>query len=311
MMGVRDEDTVSSLAGRLARLDKQLDDKDQARIRDTAGGISLDEIVRHLFDAIDPDRVEEEAVKASGCAEPTDAQRQQARDKLVGHASNVFTGPLINLIDGIRREKEQTIDHDNLDTVLEAGWSGDTNENAEAMAKDFAAYLEEHRDEIEALSIFYSQPERRSQVTYDMIKAVLDALKTDRPRLAPLRVWRAFALLDEYKGADPVNELTALVALIRRVCGIDPRLAPYADTVRRNFQNWILKRHSGAGVKFTGEQLDWLHMVRDHIATSIHIERDDIDMAPFDAKGGLGKMHQLFGRGMDSLVEEVNGALAV
>jgi hypothetical protein len=31
MMGVRDEDTVSSLAGRLARLDKQLDDQEQAR----------------------------------------------------------------------------------------------------------------------------------------------------------------------------------------------------------------------------------------------------------------------------------------
>ncbi len=54
-----------------------------------------------------------------------------------------------------------------------------------------------------------------------MIKAVLDALKADRPKLAPLRVWRAYALLDEYKGSDPVNELTALVALIRRVCGID------------------------------------------------------------------------------------------
>lgn len=215
------------------------------------------------------------------------------------------------MIDGIRREKEQTIDHDNLDTVLEAGWSGDAKENAEAMAKDFAAYLEEHRDEIEALSIFYSQPARRSQVTYAMIKAVLDALKTDRPKLAPLRVWRAYAFLDECKGTDPVNELTALVALIRRVCGIDPKLALYADTVRRNFQNWILKRHSGAGEKFTGEQLDWLHMVRDHITTSIHIERDDLDMAPFDAKGGLGKMHQLFGANMDELINELNEALAV
>jgi type I restriction enzyme R subunit len=124
-------------------------------------------------------------------------------------------------------------------------------------------------------------------------------------------VWRAYALLDEYKGADPVNELTALVALIRRVCGIDPKLAPYADTVRRNFQNWILKRHSGAGEKFTGEQLEWLHMVRDHITSSIHIERDDIDMAPFNAKGGLGKMHQLFGSSMDDLIEELNEALAV
>jgi type I restriction enzyme, R subunit len=311
MMGMRDEDTVSSLAGRLARLDKQLDDKDQARIKETAGGVPLNEIVRRLFDAIDADRIEEEAVKASGGAEPTDAQRDQARDKLVGHAASVFTGPLINLIDGIRREKEQTIDHDNLDTVLEAGWSGDAKENAEAMAKDFAAYLEEHHDEIEALSIFYSQPARRSQVTYAMIRAALEALKTDRPKLAPLRVWRAYALLDEYKGADPVNELTALVALIRRVCGIDPKLAPYADTVRRNFQNWILKRHSGTGAKFTEEQMDWLRMVRDHISTSIHVERDDIDMAPFNAKGGLGKMHQLFGANMDELITELNEALAV
>ena len=311
MMGVRDEGTVSSLAGRLARLDKALDDKDQSRIAETAGGVHLHEIVRRLFDAIDPDRIEEEAVRAAGGAAPTDTQREQVRDKLVGHAANVFTGPLINLIDGIRREKEQTIDHDNLDTVISQGWSGDAKENAEAMAKEFADYLEEHRDEIEALTIFYSQPARRSHVTYAMIKAVLNTLKTDRPKLSPLRVWRAYALLDEYKGGDPANELTALVALIRRVCGIDPKLAPYADTVRRNFQNWILKRHSGAGEKFTGEQLEWLHMIRDHITTSIHIEREDIDMSPFDAKGGLGKMYQLFGTGMNRVIDELNEALAV
>ena len=142
-----------------------------------------------------------------------------------------------------------------------------------------------------------------------MIKSVLTTLKADRPKLAPLRVWRAYALLDEYKGSDPANELTALVALVRRVCGLDQKIAPYADTVRRNFQTWILKRHSGAGEKFTGEQLEWLHMIRDHIATSIHIDRDDLDMAPFDAKGGLGRMHQLFGAGMDNVINEMNEAL--
>ena len=117
-------------------------------------------------------------------------------------------------------------------------------------------------------------------------------------------------MLDEYKGANPANELTALVALIRRVCGIDAKLAPYAETVHRNFQSWIMKRHSGSGEKFTGEQLDWLHMVRDHIAMSIHLDREDIDMAPFDAKGGLGRMYQLFGDRMDAVIEELNEALA-
>lgn len=320
MMGVRDEDTVSSLAGRLARLNQQLDSNEQARVREAAGGVPLHTIIQNLLDAIDPDRVEAEAVTAATGAEPdgspteaveiNDTQRDQARDKLVGQAANVFTGPLIELLDNIRRDKEQTLDHDTMDTLLQAAWSGDARQNAQDLTRDFAAYLEEHRDQIEALTIFYSQPARRSHVTYTMIKTVLDALKTDRPKLAPLRVWRAYALLDEYKGTDPVNELTALIALIRRVCGIDPKLAPYAETVRRNFQTWIMQRHSGSGEKFTGEQLEWLHMIRDHVAASVHMEREDLEMAPFDAKGGLGKMYQLFGDGMDAVIGELNEALA-
>ena len=50
-------------------------------------------------------------------------------------------------------------------------------------------------------------------------------------------------------------------------------------------------------------------MIRDHIATSIHIDRDDLDMAPFDAKGGLGRMYQLFSKSMDHVLDELNEAL--
>jgi type I restriction enzyme R subunit len=214
-VGVRDEDTVSTLAGRLARLDRELDDKDRERISAAAGGKRLTDIVNGLLDAIDPDRIEAEATAAAQGQEPTEEQRNIARDKLVGQAANIFTGPLIDLIDGIRREKEQTIDHENLYKVIVAEWDGDAKENAESLTKDFAAYLEEHRDQIEALTIFFGQPARRSEITYAMIRSVFDALKTDRPKLAPIRVWRAYALLDEYKGTNPANELTALVALMR------------------------------------------------------------------------------------------------
>ncbi len=309
MMGARDEDTVSTLAGRLARLDRELEEDDRERIQKLSGGVRLSEIVSELLGAIDPDRVEAAAKVASKGTEPTGAQRDQARDKLVGKAANVFTGPLINLLDGIRREKEQTIDHDNLDQVNMAGWSGDARQNAQTMAGEFATYLEEHRDQIDALTIFFYQPARRSEVTYAMIQTVLAALRRDRPKLAPLRVWRAYSLLDEYHGSAPATELTALVALIRRVSGIDAKISPFADTVRRNFQTWILKRHSGAGEKFTGEQLDWLHMIRDHVASSIHVDRDDLEMSPFDSKGGLGRMYQLFGTAMDTVVADLNKAL--
>ena len=141
-----------------------------------------------------------------------------------------------------------------------------------------------------------------------MIRLVLDKLKTDKPKLAPVRVWQAYAQLDNYKG-QPINELTALVALIRRVCGLDETLTNYDALVRRNFQNWVMQTPRGGGEKFNEEQMNWLRMIRDHVADSIHMERDDLEMAPFDGQGGLGKMHQLFGGRMDALLDELNEVL--
>ena len=313
MMGARDEDTVSSLAGRLARLNRQLDHQEQERIREKASGIELTEIIGNLLAAIDPDRVEARAREIEPIedgAEPTPAAREKAQDELVSDAATVFNGELIELIDSIRRDKEQTIDHEGLDTVRRAEWEGDAKENAEAITQNFQQYLEANRDELEALTIFYAQPHRRRQLTYAMIREVFDRLKNDKPSLAPLRVWQAYALLDDYKGRQPASELTALVALIRRVCGIDAKVSPYSETVRRNFQNWIMTRHSGSGQKFNEEQMSWLRMIRDHIISSFHMDRDDLDMAPFDAKGGMGQMYKLFGDRIDDVIDELNEALA-
>lgn len=310
MMGVRDEETVSSLLGRLARLDRQLDAGDRKKIETTTQGVPLTDIVRGLKEAIDADGVEDRAREMAVAGEPGDTERDRARDERVGKAAEVFTGELIELLDGIRRDKEQTIDHLNLDKLTHAGWKGDATENAQALARDFESYLQENRDRIEALTIFYSQPARRSELTYAMIKEVLDRLKKDRPGLAPLRVWSAYAHLDDYQGSNPSSELTSLVALTRRVCGIDATIAPYSETVRRNFQDWIMKRHSGAGEKFTEAQMAWLRMIRDHVVSSFHIERDDLDMAPFDAQGGIGRMYQLFGDKTDDVISELNKALA-
>ena len=313
MMGVYNEDTVSSLAGRLARLNQQLDHAEQERIREKAGGIELTNIVGNLLKAIDPDQIEAKARETERVpdeAEPSPAACETAQEQLVRDAAGVFNGELIELIDSIRRDKEQTIDHDSLDTVERAEWEGDAHENAEAMAQEFRHYLEANRDKIDALTIFYTQPHRRRELTFEMIREVLDKLKSDQPRLAPLRVWQAYSLLDEYKGSQPASELTALVALIRRVCGIDATLSPYSETVRRNFQNWIMAHHSGSGEKFNEEQMDWLRMIRDHIIDSFHLGRDDLDMAPFDGKGGMGQMYKLFGDRMDSVIDELNEVLA-
>ena len=217
MMGVYNEDTVSSLAGRLARLNRQLDHAEQERIREQAGGTELTNIVGNLLKAIDPDQIEAKARETERVpdeAEPSPTAREKAQEQLVRDAASVFNGELIELIDSIRRDKEQTIDHDSLDTVERAEWEGDAHENAEAMVQDFRQYLEANRDKIEALVIFYDQPHRRRELTFEMIREIFEKLKNDQPRLAPLRVWQAYSLLDEYKGSQPASELTALVGFI-------------------------------------------------------------------------------------------------
>ena len=293
MMGAADEDTVSSLAARLARLNQQLDPDEQRRIREAAGGIELTQIIGNLFAAIEADNIEAKALELADLplgSDPGDAKRQQAQAQLVGAASGAFTGELVELIDTIRRDEEQIIDHDNLDSLVRAEWDKNATGNAQTLTDEFADYLQTNQDNIAALTIFFSQPYRRRELSFELIRQVLDKLKADKPKLAPLRVWQAYRQLDDYTGEQPISELTALVALIRRVCGMDGKLAKFDDTVRRNFQDWVMKHHSGGGEKFNEEQMNWLRMIRDHVADSFHIERDDLELSPFDGQGGLGKM---------------------
>lgn len=303
MMGQSDEDTVLSLANRLTRLSRSLNKDEQRQIMEKSGGVPLDSIVRGLLESVNPDLIEEKA-HASG------RDFNEVQSELVKHATSMFSGDLNTCIEGIRRSREQIIDTVNIDDVTFAGWAEQDAEQAEALVQKFAAFMEEHKDEIKALSIFYNQPYNRREITFTMIREVLDILKRDRPSLMPLNVWHAYKRLDASVADAPLNELTALVSLIRYVCSIDAELTPFDAVVRRNFQGWVMGKQRGNAPKFNEEQMAWLHMIRDHVTASYHIDRDDLEYAPFDAKGGLGRMYQLFGDGMDDLLNEMNEALA-
>jgi type I restriction enzyme R subunit len=51
-------------------------------------------------------------------------------------------------------------------------------------------------------------------------------------------------------------------------------------------------------------------MIKDHIATSMHMTRVDFDFNPFAELGGLGKAWQVFGERLDKILEELNENLA-
>ena len=312
MMGVSDSDTVSSLAAHLTRLDKQLNDIERAQIAEKADGKTLLMIARELVNAIDNDRVEQKALEITKLYKNDDlddAQLDEAQRMLVSTVANTLNGELIEFIDNIRRNKEQTIVHEDLDSVLKSGWVGDTEENAKVLTQEFHHYLRHHADTIEALNIYFHTPARRSEVTYKQITPLMEKIKQNSPKLAPLRIWQAYSYLDRYQGKNPLNELVTLVSLIRRVCGIDSTINPFDNTVHKNFQTWVMRYHAGDSEKFNEQQMLWLRLIRNHIASSFHCEREDLEMTPFDSHGGLGKMYQLFGDRVDWVMEELNREL--
>ncbi len=310
VMGSSDADTVSSLAGRLARIDRQLKPEQKTEIEEKTGGVSLTQLTKALFAAVDGEKIEQRALELAGQepgTDPGDAKREQAQQELVAAAVQPLSGALVTHIVETCKKNLQTIDTHTIDVLLGAGWDTSAT-TAPKNTKDFETYLRDHKDELIALTIFYDQPQRRQEVTFAQIREVFDHLQANAPHLAPLNVWQAYARLDELPGnATPLSELAALVALIRRACGIDEKLAPFTETVRRNYRDWIMRKN--AGQPMTKTQLAWLELIRDHIMTSFHLERDDLDYAPFDAQGGLGKMHQLFGDQMDALIDELNREL--
>jgi len=139
---------------------------------------------------------------------------------------------------------------------------------------------------------------------------LMEKIRLEKPIFAPLHIWDAYKSLGKTNSDAPKDELTALVSLIRVVCGIDSELKAYDKTVDDNFKQWIFAQNAGQHNRFTPEQMDWLRMIKEHIVNSYHLEIDDLDYNPFDVHGGRGKMYQLFGNEMQNIINELNEALA-
>ncbi|HEY1159610.1 MAG TPA: DEAD/DEAH box helicase family protein, partial [Terracidiphilus sp.] len=168
--GNRDEDVLSSIAARLARLDRELTPNDRTALTETANGQSLAAIAGEIVTALDPDRHIEAARAAARIAsgeqaepttaEPTETEIAQARRKLLHQAAKPLAAnpALRNLILGIKKSYEQIIDTVNQDQLLEAGPAEVVRERALRMVQSFEQFLRDNKDEIEVLHILYSKP---------------------------------------------------------------------------------------------------------------------------------------------------------
>ena len=307
-MGAKDEDTLTSLANRVIRLNSQLSERERAEFTSTVGN-SPTIVSQRLLDAFDPDIVSARAgVDLSDDHEPTeDEQRRmdEAKIELVREAVQPFYDPdFREYIENVRRSHEQVVDSVNLDTVLFVGYDTDKQANADRILKTFREFIEENKDEILALRIIYDQRYRDRPMAITQLKALYEKLKAQN--ITVERLWECYAIKKPEKvKRGTVAQLTDLISIIRFEMGYADNLAPFADRVNYNFMQWTLRRNAGA-VHFTDEQMEWLRLIKDHIAVSLSIETEDLDLSPFDRKGGLGRFYDVFGDQYEAILQEMN-----
>ena len=303
-LGAKDEDTLTSLANRIIRLNAQMTMSEKRTFVDTVGE-SADILSEKLLNSFDVDVIAEKAKQDTGALEPSEDQLKVAQNELIKDAVEPFHDPdKRNFIENVRRNHDQIIDNVNLDYVVYVGFDSHREEKAEGMIKTFHEFIEENKDEIVALRIIYDQAYKDRPMVIDRLKALYEKLKAKG--ITVERLWESYAVKKpEQVKSGTIAQLTDLISIIRFEMGYADNLSPFADRVNYNFMQWTFRRNTGA-VHFTEEQMEWLRLIKDHIITSLSIEPSDLDLTPFDRHGGLLAFYDAFSDDYEQLLHEMN-----
>jgi len=311
-LGNIDSNVISSVAARIARINKNISQEDAEKIIEVTDGKSLDGLVSDLVNALNPDNhVELACAKLSEAgreAKPTEEDIKHAADSLIKNAVKPLHNPdFRNLLLEIKKKNEQIIDNVSSDAVIEAAFSAEALEKAKGMVASFKQFIEDNKDEITALQILYSRS-YKSPLKFENIKELADTIKKPPHHWSEDNLWAAYAALEKSKvrGASGARIMTDLVSLVRFALEQENELVPFPEKVDANFNAWLAQQAK----EFDDEKMRWLKMIKNHIAGNLSIETDDFEYAPFSQEGGLGKVYQLFGDELNDILVELNEALA-
>jgi type I restriction enzyme R subunit len=142
----KNKDMITSLAGRLSKIDLEMNEKEKQEVQKIAGK-NMNEIVNELLDAVDPDKTIETARKMFDTTEPTKEQLNKATEELLDKASKPFDNPKFrSKIIEIKKKNEQIIDNISKDEILFAGFDDLAAEKARIIVNNFKNFIEENKD---------------------------------------------------------------------------------------------------------------------------------------------------------------------
>jgi type I restriction enzyme, R subunit len=311
-VGVANPDLASSLASRLSRLDKRIGPEQRQELAAFADGKDLKTLAGALVQSIDPDAHIAFASREHDLPpeELTEEQIQEAAEDTIRDALRPFHDPALRKgILEAARSSEQILDEVTPDVLLEAGFDEEAREKASMLVNDFKQFIEDNKDEIEALQILYSRP-YRAGLRYRQVKELDTAIKHPPLGTSRERLWMAYEALESGRAYRSGGErITDVISLVKHAIDPEQPLKPYAAAVQERYENW-LDEQEAAGASFTPEQKEWLDAIKDHIATSLRIEQDDFEMGELQRLGGLGRVYRVFGEDLTKIMDDLNERLA-
>jgi type I restriction enzyme R subunit len=235
--------------------------------------------LRALVQSIDPDAHIAHASREHDLPpeQLTEDQIREAAEDIIRAALRPYHDPALrNGILDATRSSEQVLDEVTPDVLLESGFDEEATEKARTLVAGFEQFIEDNKEEIEALQILYSRP-YRAGLRYAQVKELDTAIK--RPPLGAGResLWTAYEALESGRGfRSEGKRLTDVISLVKHAIDPGQPLKPFAAAVQERYDLWLAEQEA-AGASFTPEQKEWLDAILDHIATSLRIEQDDFE----------------------------------
>ena len=201
------------------------------------------------------------------------------------------------------RDRNQLIDDVSVDRVIETGFEPESYVQVSNVLRDFKRFITDHMEDLTALQILCQRSGSHGTLTVDSMKELEDTLQDHSASLSRESLWMAYRRRSPESVRGNTSQRTDFISLVRYAMNNAPILEPFNTTVDRNFQDWLTDRD------FTPDQLDWLRMIKEHIAISLEFRMSDFEYTPFAQRGGVTRAYQLFGDDLEDMLKDLTEKL--
>lgn len=264
------DENLSLLAGYLSNVNKKAEAEDLIELNELLGSITVKQLAMNIYEAIAP-----ETYKLPEYKDINDENTER----------KILISALINNLKARKKLLEINagfikIAVEKTDTLISAGFS---KEQAKHYIDTFEKYLEDNKDEVEALRILYNQ--EKIAITYSMLKDLEKKLIAYNNQFKSEFLWTCYQTLDGETGnVKPLNKetelgvLTNLIQLVRYGYKIEKELV----SLKRRFGSYFNLYCGQAWRKFTPEQVEIVQQIAEYIVQNGCITNIELNNAKHD-----------------------------